>query len=77
MQESVEDFGRWVDGVAHVVAEGGPAAAESELARVAATALDRSVVPPLARLVVDRTQPDIVRSRAFGHVTRHLAAAMA
>ena len=59
------DFRLWSEWLGYRLAEDGPGGLEPHLAQFAATALDRAVEPIYARLVADRTTPDIVRARAF------------
>jgi hypothetical protein len=60
-----EEFRHWNDWLGHRLAEDGPAPIEPHLAQLAALALDRGAEPVFARILADRTKPEIVRSRAF------------
>ena len=67
-----EDFRLWSEWLGQHLAERGAADVEPHLSRFAATALDRGTEPEYARLVADRTQPEIVRARAFFKVATAL-----
>jgi hypothetical protein len=58
-------FRAWTDWLGRRLAEAGPTSVEPHLSRFVATALRHGVAPAPAHVVADRTQPAIVRSRAF------------
>jgi hypothetical protein len=58
-------FRAWTDWLGHRLADTGPSSVEPHLSRFVATALQHGGSPGSARLVGDRAQPAIVRSRAF------------
>jgi hypothetical protein len=65
---------RLIDELAAAVAETGLAPHTRELGAVADQALAAGVPAALTELLLDPTEPEIVRLRAFGAVTRSLAA---
>lgn len=67
-----EEFRHWNDWLGHRLAEDGPTPIEPHLAQLAALALDRDAEPTFARILADRTKPEIVRSRAFFKVAMAL-----
>lgn len=60
--------------LATLIAEFGIGRFESEVAEAAAIAADHGAPSTLARLVLDRASPAIVRERAFGLMAAHLPA---
>ena len=58
--------------LATLIAEFGIGRFESEVAEAAAVAEEHGASPRIARLVTDRTTPDVVRERAFGMMAAHL-----
>jgi hypothetical protein len=63
-----EEFRLWSEELGHRLAADGPAPIEPQLARLAALALELELEPRSARVLADRTRPEIVRSRAFFEV---------
>jgi hypothetical protein len=59
--------------LARAVAEEGPTAHEEALVALARRALGAGVDPVLCRILVDRSEPAVVRQRAFGRVALGLA----
>jgi hypothetical protein len=58
--------------LATLIAEFGIGRFESEVAEIAAVAVDHGAPTNLSRLVLDRSSPAIVRERAFGMMAAHL-----
>lgn len=71
-ETGTEDFRLWSEWVGHRLAEDGPTSVEPHLSQFAATALAHAVEPVYARLLADRTKPEIVRARAFFKVAMAL-----
>jgi hypothetical protein len=60
-----EDFHLWTEWIGRCLAERGTASVDAHLAGFAASVLDLGVEPLQARLVADRSTPEVARARAF------------
>lgn len=64
---------RLIDDLAHAVVSDGLSAHRPAVAALADQAQVLGIAPTLIALLLDAAEPDVVRERAFGAVTRELA----
>ncbi|MCB0999768.1 MAG: hypothetical protein R2713_09725 [Ilumatobacteraceae bacterium] len=63
---------RYLDQLAHLVAEHGVAAFEGDIARLVVRLRAHGLCSPLVTLLADRDAPPIARERALGHLLGRL-----